>query len=67
MSGLKLEDRIPMAAAITVVILANVVAYVLGVVIYMSILAAPLAIGAFLVCRYLLYGSALPDALVDKP
>jgi hypothetical protein len=66
MSGFKLEDRIPMVAAITVVILANVVAYVLDMVIYMSILAAPLAIGAFLVCRYLLYGSALPDVLANK-
>lgn len=66
MSGFNPEDRVPMAAAIAVVILANGVAYALGAVIYMSILAAPLAIGAFLVCRYLLYGSALPDALAGK-
>jgi hypothetical protein len=55
-----------MAAAIAVVIVANVVGYALGVVIYVSILAAPLAVGAFLACRYLLYGSALPDALANK-
>lgn len=66
MSGFNPEDRAPMAAAIAVVVLANVVGYTLGVVIYMSILAAPLAIGAFLVSRYLLYGSALPDALASK-
>ena len=66
MSGFNPEDRVPMAAAIAVVILANVVGYVLGVVIYISILAAPLAIGAFLACRYLLYGRALPDALANN-
>lgn len=66
MSGFNPEDRAPMAAAIAVVIVANVVGYALGVVIYVSILAAPLAVGAFLACRYLLYGSALPDALANK-
>jgi hypothetical protein len=67
MSGFNAKDRVPMVAAVAVVILANVLAYTLGVVIYMSILAAPLAIGAFLVARYLLYGRALPDALADEP
>jgi|GEM_PF-865385 len=66
MSGFNPEDKIPMAAAIAVVILANVVGYALGLVIYMSILATPLAIGAFLVSRYLLYGSALPGALGNE-
>ncbi|WP_299266053.1 hypothetical protein [Halorientalis sp.] len=55
-----------MAVAVTVVILANIIGYTLGVVIFVSILAAPLAVGAFLVCRYLLYGRALPDALANK-
>jgi hypothetical protein len=66
MSGFNQEDKIPMAAAVGVVILANAIGYTLRVVIYMSILAAPLAIGAFLLSRYLLYGSALPDSLVNK-
>lgn len=55
-----------MVAAIAVVILANVLGYTFGVIIFVSILAAPLAVGAFLVCRYLLYGSALPDALANE-
>lgn len=65
MSGFKQEDRLPMVAAIAVVIIANAVGFTLGVTIYMSILAAPLAVGAFVVMRYLLYGSALPDTLVS--
>lgn len=66
MSGFNSEDKIPMVAAIAVVVLANVVGYALGTVIFVSILAAPLAIGAFLVSRYLLYGSALPDVLANE-
>ncbi len=66
MSGFNTEDRVPMVAAIAVVILANVLGYTFGVIIFVSILAAPLAVGAFLVCRYLLYGSALPDALANE-
>lgn len=66
MSGFNPEDRAPMAAAVLVVVLANVVGYFLGLVIYISILAAPLAIGAFLLCRYLLYGDALPDAVANE-
>lgn len=66
MSGFKSEDKVPMLAAVVVVVLANVVGYALGLVIYLSILAAPLAIGAFLVSRYLLYGSALPDTLANE-
>jgi hypothetical protein len=54
-----------MVAAIAVVIIANAVGFTLGVTIYMSILAAPLAVGAFVAMRYLLYGSALPDTLVS--
>lgn len=66
MCGFKPEDRAPMIAAVAVVILANVVGYALGIVVFASILAAPLAIGAFLVSRYLLYGNALPDALANN-
>lgn len=66
MSGFNPEDRAPMLAAVAVVVLANVVGYALGIVVYASILAAPLAIAAFLACRYLLYGTALPDALANK-
>jgi len=63
MSGFNAEDRIPMVAAVVVVILGNVVGYSLGVTVFMSILAAPLAVVAFVVVRYALYGEALPGAL----
>lgn len=66
MSGFRQQDRLPMVAAIVVVVIANIVGFILGVTIYMSILAAPLAIGAFALVRYLLYGSALPDALASQ-
>lgn len=65
MSGFRQQDRLPMVAAIVVVVVANAVGFALGVTIYMSILAAPLAIGAFAAVRYSLYGSALPDTLVN--
>ncbi|MFC7075589.1 hypothetical protein [Haloarcula halophila] len=64
MTGFKPEDRVPMAAAIVVVVVSNVVGYALGVTIYMSILATPLALVAFGLVRYVLHGSAVPDALV---
>ncbi|QPV63058.1 hypothetical protein I7X12_00005 [Halosimplex litoreum] len=65
MSGFNEEDRIPMVAAIVVVVVSNVVGYSLGVVIYMSILAAPIAVVAFMIVRRALYGSALPDVLAS--
>jgi hypothetical protein len=65
MSGFNEEDRIPMVAAVAVVVLSNVVGYLLEVVIYMSILAAPVAIAVFMIVRRTLYGSALPEVLTD--
>jgi hypothetical protein len=52
-----------MVAAIAAVIVGNVVGYLLQITIYMSVLATPFAIAAFMVVRYALYGSALPDVL----
>lgn len=65
MSGFNEEDRIPMLAAVVVVVLSNVAGYLLQVTIYMSVLAAPIAIAAFMLVRRLLYGSALPEVLAD--
>lgn len=66
MSGFDPKDRLPMAAAVIVVVCANIVGYLLDVTIYMSILAAPLAIGAFIGVRYALHGDALPDAVTGE-
>lgn len=63
MTGFKPEDRIPMAAAIGVLVLGNVIGYSLRLTIYISILAAPLAIVAFMTVRYLLYGGMVPDVV----
>lgn len=63
MSGMHSEDKLPMAAAIAAVIVGNVIGYLLQVTIYMTILATPFAIGAFMLVRYALYGNALPDVL----
>lgn len=52
-----------MAAAIAVLVLSNIIGYSLRVTIYISILAAPLAIIAFMTVRYLLYGSMVPEVL----
>ena len=63
MTGIKPEDRAPMAAAIAVLVLSNIIGYSLRLTIYISILAAPLAIIAFMIVRYLLYGSMVPEVL----
>ena len=63
MSGFQSEDKYPMLAAIVVVVLGNAVNYLLEGTIYMGILAAPLALVAFGVVRYALYGRALPGPL----
>ena len=52
-----------MAAAIGVLVLGNVIGYSLRLTMYISILAAPLAIVAFMIVRYLLYGSMVPDVV----
>jgi hypothetical protein len=65
MGGFDNRDKIPMVAAILVVILGNVVGYSLNVTVFMSILAAPLAILAFMAVRYVLYGNALPEVLTS--
>lgn len=61
--GFNTEDRIPMIAAIVVVVVSNVVGFALSVSVYMTILATPLALAAFGAVRYALYGSAIPDVL----
>ncbi|MBB6646110.1 hypothetical protein [Halobellus ruber] len=65
MSGLHSEDKFPIAAAVATVVVANVVGYLLQVTIYTTILATPFAIAAFMIVRYALYGSPLPDVLSD--
>ena len=52
-----------MTGAIAVLVLSNIIGYSLRLTIYISILAAPLAIIAFMVVRYLLYGSMVPEVL----
>jgi hypothetical protein len=63
MSGINSKDKIPMAAAVAVIVLGNVVGYSLRVTIFISILVTPLAIAAFVIVRYALYGEALPDVV----
>ena len=63
MGGLNSKDKLPMVAAVAAVIVGNVVGYLLQITVYMSVLATPFAIVAFMVVRYALYGSALPDVL----
>lgn len=66
MSGFNSKDKIPMAAAVLVIVLGNVVSYSLRVTIFLSILAAPLAVVAFVTVRYALYGEALPDVVTGS-
>jgi hypothetical protein len=65
MSGLHSEDKLPMAAAVAAVVAGNVVGYLFQVTVYMTILATPFAIAAFMLVRYALYGSPFPDVLSD--
>ena len=65
MTGIKSEDRLPLIAASLVLIVGNVVVYLTGNLVYLGILATPLALAAFGLVRYLLYGSPLPDPIQD--
>jgi hypothetical protein len=60
MTGIDPRDRLPLLAAIIVMILGNVVGYVAELTIYFTVFAAPVAIVAFGVTRYVLHGSPYP-------
>ena len=63
--GFNREDRLPMAAAIVVIAVSNIVGFAFTLPVYVTILATPLALLAFGVVRYVLYGSAVPDVLAS--
>ncbi|MFB6118055.1 hypothetical protein [Halosegnis sp.] len=56
-------DRVPLLAAVVVMLLGNVAGYLAGATVYLTYLAAPVAIGAFCGARYLLHGDPLPAAV----
>jgi hypothetical protein len=60
MTGIDPRDRIPLFAAIVVMVLGNVVGYLAELTIYFTVFAAPVAIVAFGATRYLLHGSPYP-------
>lgn len=66
MTAIPSEDWPALIAAILVLIAGNVITYLNGWVIHMSILFAPLAIVAFAAVRYVLYGTPYPQPLVDS-
>ena len=63
MTGIDPTDRIPLFAALAVMIIANVVNFLAGSTIYLSVLAAPVALAAFAGLRYALHGSPYPAAM----
>jgi hypothetical protein len=63
MQGIHPGDRLPLAAAAIVMVTTNVVGFLMGTTIYMSILGAPFAVGAFALLRYLDDGTPYPAAL----
>lgn len=63
--GFNKQDRLPMAAAGVVIAVTNIVGFALTLPVYVTILATPLALVAFGVVRYVLYGSAVPDVLAS--
>ena len=65
MTGIKSEDRLPLIAASLVLVVGNFFVYLTGSLVYLGILATPLALAAFGLVRYLLYGSPLPDPIRD--
>ena len=65
MTGIKSEDWLPLIAASLVLVAGNVFVYLTGSLVYLGIFATPLALAAFGVVRYLLYGSPLPDPIQD--
>jgi hypothetical protein len=66
MTGIDPTDRIPLFAAVAVMILGNVVSYLMGSTVYLSILAAPVALAAFAGLRYALHGSPYPAAMARQ-
>lgn len=66
MSGIHPADRVPLLAAVAVMLIANVAGFAAGSTIYMSVLAAPAAGAAFALVRYLNAGTPYPAALGNK-
>jgi hypothetical protein len=60
MTGIDPRDRIPLLAAVVVMVLGNVVGYLAELTIYFTVFAAPVAIVVFGATRYLLHGSPYP-------
>lgn len=63
MTAIAPADKIPLLAAVVVMIVGNAIGYIVGTTVYMSYVAAPFAIGAFCAVRYLLHGDPLPAGL----
>jgi len=63
MAGIHPSDRVPLLAAVLVMVLSNVVGYVVDITVYISVLGAPIAVGAFALLRYLDDGTPYPAAL----
>jgi hypothetical protein len=60
MTGIDPRDRLPLLAAVIVMVAGNAVGYAADVTIYLTVFAAPVAIVAFGATRYLLHGSPYP-------
>jgi hypothetical protein len=54
------RDRLPLLAAVLVMLAGNVVVFALGATMYFTVIAAPFAVVAFGLTRYLLHGSPFP-------
>lgn len=66
MTGIPSEDWPALIAAAAVLVLGNVIVYLNGMIIYWSVLFAPLAVVAFAAVRYVLYGTIRPEPMVDS-
>ena len=60
MTGIDRKDRLPLLAAVIIMLVGNIVVFALGATMYFTVLAAPFAVVAFGVTRYLLHGSPYP-------
>jgi hypothetical protein len=60
MTGIDRKDRLPLLAAVLIMLAGNIVVFALGATMYFTVLAAPLAVAGFGLTRYLLYGSPYP-------
>ena len=63
MAGVHPSDRVPLLAAVLVMVAANAVGFVLDITVYISILGAPFAVAAFGLLRYVDDGTPYPAAL----